>query len=266
MAAPGALLAGEADPVIVVNGEGASPICLVCEHAGRKVPKSLGNLGLCPAELEAHIAWDIGAEAVSRRLSAKLDAPLVLQRYSRLVYDCNRPPDAADAMPALSEATRIPGNETLGAEERQERTRLIYRPFQAAVSRLLDGRLSRGVATVLATIHSFTPIYKGIRRSVEVGILHDTDTRLADSVLRCFAERPGFVVRRNEPYGPADGVTHTLKLQAIARGIANVMIEIRNDLIGEEAGQRAWADRLADVLVEAVQSQAREENGALMGA
>lgn len=266
MAAPSALLAGEADPVIVVNGEGASPICLVCEHAGRKIPKSLGNLGLGPDELEAHIAWDIGAEAVSRRLSAKLDAPLVLQRYSRLVYDCNRPPDAPDAMPAVSESTRVPGNEDLGEGQRQERADLIYRPFQAAVSRLLEARLPRGDAPALVTIHSFTAVYKDVRRSVEIGILHDSDARLANAVLKRFAQSPGFVVRRNEPYGPGDGVTHTLKLQAIARGIPNVMIEIRNDLIGEEAGQRGWADRLADIIGDAVRIRAREEPGALVGA
>lgn len=240
----------DGDPAILVNEKGRSPVVLVCEHAGRVLPASLGTLGLAEADLARHIAWDIGAEAVSRRLSAALDAPLVLQRFSRLAYDCNRPPESAGAMPAVSETTRIPGNENLKSEDRLGRTLEIYRPFHDAVARLLDKRAAEGIASLFVTIHSFTAVYKGVDRKLDLGILHDHDVRLADRMLGHFARFKDIVTRRNEPYGPADGVCHTLNLHAGVRGLRNVMIEIRNDLIADEAGQAAWAGRLAVALGE----------------
>ncbi len=238
----------EGDPVIIVNEDGQSPVLLVCEHAGRVLPRALGNLGLAEDQLTRHIAWDIGAEAVSRELSAALDAPLILQRYSRLAYDCNRPPDSADSIPALSETTRIPGNEGLSGAERLARIGEIYRPFHDAVARLLDERAASGIASLFVTIHSFTPVYKGVSRRLDLGILHDHDARLADRMLGHFARFKDIVVRRNEPYGPEDGVCHTLNLHAGIRGLFNAMIEIRNDLIAQEPGQSQWAGRLAAAL------------------
>jgi predicted N-formylglutamate amidohydrolase len=253
----GLLSRGDGDPVIIVNETGRSPVFLVCEHAGRVLPTSLGTLGLSEGDLARHIAWDIGAEAVSRGLSAALDAPLVLQRYSRLAYDCNRPPDSRDAIPAVSETTRIPGNENLSPERRLGRVREIYRPFHDAVARVLDGRAAHGIASLFVTIHSFTPVYKGVSRKLDLGILHDSDSRLADLMLGLFARIKDIVVRRNEPYGPEDGVCHTLNLHAGIRGLLNAMIEIRNDLIAHESGQRQWAERLADILGGLAQGDAR---------
>ena len=245
----------ESDPFETVNPLGDSDICLVCEHAGRRVPRALGRLGLPEAEFDRHIAFDIGAETVARRLSALLDAPLVLQPYSRLVYDCNRPPDAPSAMPEVSETTEIPGNRNLTPAERKARVEEIYLPFHAAVGDVLDEIEARKAIPLLVTIHSFTPVYKGERRTLDLGVLHDADARLADDLI-ALAKRhePRLDVRRNEPYGPADGVTHTLLVHAGPRGIPNVMIEIRNDLIADEAGQQDWAERLARLLA-AVQAQ-----------
>jgi predicted N-formylglutamate amidohydrolase len=237
----GNLLDGEDDPVIAVNQEGRSPVVLVCEHAGRRIPRRLGTLGLPEMELKRHIAWDIGAEGVARRLWQLLDAPLLLQRYSRLVYDCNRPPEAHDAIPVISELTRIPGNDGLSAEDKLSRIESLYRPFHAAVSKLLDRRTAEGRPSHFVTIHSFTPVYKGKERMFELGILHDRETWLADQLLKGF---PGVDVRRNEPYGPQDGVCHTLNLHAGVRGLACAMIEIRNDLIATDTGQKDWAQRL----------------------
>jgi predicted N-formylglutamate amidohydrolase len=248
----GLLRPDEGEPVIVVNEKGPSPVVLICEHAGRVIPKSLGSLGLSPEDLTRHIAWDIGAEAVARGLSQALDAPLVLQRYSRLAYDCNRPPESPDAMPVVSETTRIPGNENLAPEARLARIRGIYRPFHDAVSRFLDQRAAQGVASLLVTMHSFTPTYKGRRRHLDLGVLHDRDARLADLVLGLCGRLKDIVVKRNEPYGPQDGVCHTLNLHGGPRGLNHVMLEIRNDLISHEAGQVQWVQRLTAILEQAV--------------
>ena len=243
-----ALLGGEDDPVIAVNLAGGSPFVLVCEHAGRRLPVRLGSLGLGAAELARHIAWDIGAEPVARELSERLDAPLFLQRYSRLAYDCNRPPEADSAIPEVSEVTRIPGNENLDADARLARIEALYRPFHGALAAFLDERAARRMASILVTIHSFTPLYKGLRRTLDLGILHDRDSRFADALLAHFGSAKELKVGRNEPYGPQDGVCHTLNMHAGLRGLRNVMIEIRNDLIGEESGQTLWARRLAEAL------------------
>src|SRR5688572_23173591 len=159
------LLEGEEGPTIIVNEGGSSALFLVCEHAGRLIPKSLRSLGLPAHELERHIAYDIGAEQVARRLSQRLNAPLVLQRYSRLVYDCNRPPEAASAIPKLSELTEIPGNRQLSDAQRRQRVKAIYEPFHAQIGRLIDLRLGTGKPVIFVTIHSFTPVFKGVARS-----------------------------------------------------------------------------------------------------
>jgi predicted N-formylglutamate amidohydrolase len=259
MAGAQPLLAGEDDPVILVNETGRSPVLLVSEHAGRRIPKALGSLGLPANELERHIAWDIGAEGLARRLSEKLDAALVLQRYSRLVYDCNRPPESPGAMPEIAESTPVPGNRDLTADERNARTEALYRPFHAAVARLIDERETRRQGTILVTVHSFTPVFKGVPRTLDLGLLHDSDARLADRLLRLCETESDLVVRRNEPYGPQDGVTHTLLLHAIPRGLDNVMLEVRNDLIAQPAGQQRMAERLAPLLTRAVSGLEREK-------
>src|SRR4051794_38828716 len=171
----GGLLDGEDEPVVAVNLDGSSDIVFVCEHAGRAIPHKLAQLGLPESEISRHIGWDIGAEAIARRLSELLDAPLLLQRYSRLVYDCNRPPESPGAMPVVSETTQIPGNRDLSAADRLDRIRSIYRPFHNAVSELLDQRAAEEKRTIFVAIHSFTPVYKGVRRTIDVGLLHDRD-------------------------------------------------------------------------------------------
>lgn len=245
----GALLQeDEEHPFLAVNEEGRSPFVLICEHASRRLPRALGTLGLPEAELERHIAWDIGAEHVARLLSRLMDAPLALQRYSRLAYDCNRPPESADAMPEMSELTAIPGNLRLSAEARLARIREIYRPFHDGVSRLLDRRAAAGLRSLVVSIHSFTPVYKGKARSVELGILHDRDATLSAKLIKGF---PNVDARLNEPYGPRDGVLHTLNLHGFARGLEHAMIEIRNDLVADGRRQDEWAQRLSVPLIQA---------------
>ena len=245
----GALLQqGEESPFIAVNEQGRSPFVLICEHASNTMPKALGTLGLPASELTRHIAWDIGAEKVARLLSRLIDAPLLLQRYSRLAYDCNRPPESPDSIPEMSELTAIPGNKKLSAEDRLARAREIYRPFHDGVSAVLDRRAAGGQRSLVVSIHSFTPVYKGKPRSVELGILHDRDTTLSSKLIKSF---PNVDARLNEPYGPKDGVLHTLNLHGFARGLQHAMIEIRNDLVATDRGQDEWAQRLSVPLIQA---------------
>lgn len=246
------LSAVEGNAVSVENVDGRSPVLLVCEHASRTLPTSLGTLGLPPEMLEAHIAWDPGALAVARLLSKSLDAALLFQNFSRLAYDCNRPPESPDAMPARSEIFDVPGNMAIEPSERQARIDEIYRPFQKALTQLIAERDAAGRETAIVTIHSFTPVYRGITRSVEVGILHDRDSRLADQILDHAEAKKRFVTRRNEPYGPDDGVTHTLREHGLANGLLNVMIEVRNDLIRDETGQGVMAGFLAGLISESL--------------
>ena len=178
------LAADEEQAGYIVNENGASPIVLVCEHASNLLPKNLGTLGLSEADLKRHIAYDIGAEGTARILSKLLDAPLILQRYSRLAYDCNRPPEAEGAMPEMSETTPIPGNKNLNAEVKLQRIQEIYRPFQNTIARFLDERAAHGKRAIPVSIHSFTKIYKGKAREVELGLLFDRDARLANLASR----------------------------------------------------------------------------------
>jgi predicted N-formylglutamate amidohydrolase len=250
-AAAGGLLDGEDDPVVIINEKGRSPIVLACEHAGRQIPKRLGSLGLRAEDLSRHIAYDIGAEGVARRLAEMLDAPLVLQRFSRLVYDCNRPPQSPSAMPVISELTSIPGNQGLTALEREERTRVIYRAFHERAAAVIEARTSVHKPVIFVAVHSFTPVFKGVERRMHVGLLFDRDRRFTDLVAPLMRKEGFFDVRLNEPYGPEDGVCHTVNLQAGAKGLPYSMIEVRNDLIESESGQIEWADRLGGVLQQA---------------
>lgn len=223
------------------NRSGRAAALIVCEHASNRIPAEFGDLGLSGAQLASHIAWDPGAMAVARHLSRLWDAPLVAATASRLLYDCNRAPEAPDAIPARSEWHDIPGNQGLSDAARAERIGRFHDPFRRLLADTLD---RRPPGCALVTIHSFTPIYKSRPRSVEIGILHDSDSRLADAMLARAGAHTDARVARNDPYGPEQGVTHTLKVHALPRGLPNVMVEIRNDLIVTGAEQRAMAAML----------------------
>lgn len=233
--------------VSLENSDGSSSVVLVCEHASRFIPDCFEGLGLSQQARESHAAWDPGAMAVATRMAAALDAALIANDVSRLVYDCNRPPTAPDAMPERSEIYDIPGNKNLTQADRDARTETYYRPFQSA----LRQKMTSMENPILVTIHSFTPVYHGVFRFVEIGVLHDHDTRLADAMLQMPQARGAFNVQRNQPYGRGDGVTHTLQEHAVKDGHLNVMLEIRNDLIETQDQQIAMADILAGWIEEA---------------
>jgi predicted N-formylglutamate amidohydrolase len=228
--------------------QGKSDFLLVCDHASRLIPRSLGTLGLDEVHLASHVAWDIGAAGVARQLSALLDATLILQNYSRLVIDCNRPPGSATSIPAQSEYARITGNEALTPDAARERAAAIFTPYHDAVAGLLDRRRDAGRRTLLVAVHSFTPVYLGKARPWHVGLMYRHDRRLGHALLEHLRADADLCVGDNEPYAISDTTDYTLPFHGEARRIAHVGIEIRQDLVAEETGQVAWAARLAQLL------------------
>jgi predicted N-formylglutamate amidohydrolase len=245
----------------IANPDGAGDFLIVCEHASRHIPASYGGLGLDEVALASHIAWDPGALAVAETMSERLDATLIAQRHSRLLYDCNRPPESPGAVPAVSEIYQIPGNNCLSAAERQTRIDRYYVPFRDTLAGVIDRRIGKGRPPMLVTVHSFTPVYNGNEREVELGILHGADARLADVLLDAARVTSNLVIRRNEPYGPSDGVIHTLDVHGVSRGLLNVMLEIRNDLIADRDGQTKMGDLLSDCLASALGRIAENTKG-----
>lgn len=236
-------------PVIIQNLGGDAKFFIICDHAGCAVPRRLGRLGLPEAAFERHIAWDIGAGALARRLGEALDAPVIAQAYSRLVVDCNRAPDRDDFVPVVSDGTPIPGNVGLSPEAVAIRREAIYAPYHAAIAAALD---ARGAArTILVLVHSFTPQLRGgALRPWWFGVLHDGRSPASARVLeRLRREADGPVVGDNQPYA-LDGTDFTVGHHGLARGLDYVELEVRQDLIAEPAGQAAVARRLARVLNE----------------
>jgi len=239
-------------PARIENPEAGGRMVLVCEHASNEFPAPWGDLGLTAAQQRAHIAWDPGALGLAQGLAQRLKSCLVHAPVSRLIYDCNRAPDRPGAMAARSEVHDVPGNTALGPDARAARAAAVYLPFHHALHAVLARRIALGLAPVMVTIHSFTPVFMGQRRTVEFGVIHDADPTLARAVLAAALAKPGLRAELNAPYSAADDVTHTLRLQATPYGLANVMLEIRNDLIATPAAQEAMAERLAPVLVQAL--------------
>lgn len=227
---------------------GSSPFVIVCDHAGNRLPRALGTLGLSLEDRQRHIAWDIGAGDVAARLAKLLDAPVITQIYSRLVIDCNRPLQAVDSIVIESETTPIPGNQDLGPAERQARASEIFLPYHDQIRALLDRRQQAGRRTALVTLHSFTPVFKGVARPWHVGILFNRERRLAQPMLRLLRDDPTLVVGCNEPYAASDASDYSLVQHGENRDLPCVEIEMRQDLIADEAGQENWAERLARVL------------------
>jgi predicted N-formylglutamate amidohydrolase len=231
---------------------GRSPFIVICDHAGRRLPRSLGTLGLTAQQLASHIAWDIGACDVAQKLGSSLDAFVAWQTYSRLVIDCNRPLSAPDSIAAYSERTFIPGNQNLQSPDVEARTREIFHPYHEQIRVELDRRRNEHLPIILVSVHSFTPVFLDVFRPWHIGILSNRDKRLAEPLLRLLREEGDLVVGCNEPYAASDVSDFSIVHHGENRGIPVVEIEIRQDLITDEAGQNAWAERLARFLVVAV--------------
>ncbi|OAF06404.1 N-formylglutamate amidohydrolase [Bradyrhizobium centrolobii] len=249
---------GDIPPVHEANAEGASPFLLTSDHHGRVLPRALGDLGVADRELTRHIAWDIGIAGVAERLAKMLDAHLIAQHYSRLVIDCNRPPGVASSIPAISEATAIPRNEGISAQERETRRREIFDPYHGRIHAVIDARVHAKRPTVLVSLHSFTPVYAGVARPWHIGTLYHRDTVLPHLLLRHLRSESDLVVGNNEPYPVSDLTDYTIPVHGEARGLINTGIEIRQDLITDQSGQQQWADRLARIFA-AIEVELRAE-------
>ena len=238
-------------PVFVANPNGRSPYLIIGDHAGRAIPAALGDLGLPPEVMDRHIAWDIGVAGLGDLLAGGLDACFIRQTYSRLVIDCNRGPESLEAAPAISDGTVIPANQALTPVDLAMRRREICDPYQAAIAAGLDARRDRGQATLLFSLHSFTPVFAGLVRSWRFGVLHRGDSALSKRMLALLRDRLGDAAGDNQPYA-MDGIDYTVPLHADARGLDYLELVVRQDLIGDEPGQRDIAAFLAPILRAAV--------------
>ena len=237
-------------PFTRIGPDRADPqFVLVCDHASNAVPAHMERLGLDQAELDRHIGWDIGAAMVTESLSARLDAPAFLSGYSRLVVDCNRPLGSPTAMPAVSDGTVVPANQTISPAEAAARTDALFWPYHDAIAACLDRVIGAGAVPMLIAVHSFTPVFDGFARPWEIGLLYEHDDRLVQPLKEALlAVRPGLTVGDNEPYaiiGPSD---YSIPVHGQGRGLPHIEFEVRQDLIGTVAGAEEWAGTLAQVL------------------
>jgi predicted N-formylglutamate amidohydrolase len=244
---PSLLEADEPSPVELYNAGARSPFVVLCDHAGRAMPRALGTLGVAPEHSSSHIAWDIGAANVARRLGQLLDAPVFLQRYSRLVIDCNRPLGAPDSILRVSGGVEIPGNRGLTRGDAEARAESIFGPYHATISQAL----ARRERYVLITMHSFTPELFGARRPFHAGVLYERDSRLAAPMLELLRGEPGLVIGDNQPYAASATTDYAIIEHGERRGAPYVELEVRQDLLADERGQQEWAERLARLLLRA---------------
>ena len=241
----------------LINPLGKAPIVLVCEHASNFIPETLNSLGLDNKAKASHAAWDIGAYELALEISGLLDAPLVASRISRLVYDCNRSPESGIGIPGKSELIEVPGNLNLTTSEINDRVKYVYEPFHELVSdtiknspHLTNSKVHSIPAVI--TIHSFTPVYFGEVRSVELGILHDKDDRLAKPMMQAALNRTKLKAEFNSPYNASDNVMHTVNRHSIKQGLLNVMIEVKNDLLLNTDDIKKVASDLSSIIQEAL--------------
>ena len=232
----------------VIEDDRGSPFLITCDHAGNRLPRALGNLGLPAHELERHIAWDLGAAQLTRCLARELGAFAILQTYSRLVIDCNRPLHVPSSIPLISENTAIPGNQDLSAAAAAERARAIFKPYHERIVSEFERRARAAQPTVLIALHSFTPIFQGVARRWHAGMLYQRDTRLGRALLELLRQDPELVIGDNQPYSVSDLSDYGVVVYGEGRGIPHVEIEVRQDLLRDEAHQMAWGTRLAKLL------------------
>ena len=235
----------------VVREHGRSPFFVTCDHAGALVPRRLDSLGLSPQDLQRHIASDIGAAAIAARLAERLDAFLILQPWSRLVIDCNRPPGSLESIVAFCDGARIPGNESVSPVEAMAREREVFWPYHHRIASELAQRKAQRRESILIAVHSFTPRLHGAQRPWHAGVFYNRDPRFARALLRSLRDDAGLAIGDNEPYAASDSTDYTIPVHGEQRGLLHVGIEIRQDLIAAEAGLVEWSELIALALLSA---------------
>ena len=241
---------GDPPPFEIVNADGAARMVLIADHAGRSIPQALGTLGLEPAELARHIAWDIGIADVTRRLAKRLDAPAALAGYSRLVIDCNRKLGNPTSIAQESDGVAVPGNRGLTPAQRAQRVAALFTPYHEAVAGVIEGRRRAGLVPALVSMHSFTPVMNGFERPWHIGILWSRDPRLPLPLIKRLAAEPGLCVGDNEPYSGRAEQGYSIYVHGQDLGIPHVLIEVRQDLIDTHHGAEAWAQRIGNALAD----------------
>ena len=228
-----------------IAGRLSRGVLVLCDHASNRIPPEYDRLGLPPGEMDRHIAWDIGAAGVARRLAALLEAPALLTRFSRLLIDPNRGLDDPTLLMRISDGTVIPGNATADAAERARRIARFWRPYDNAIAAAISAFRRAGITPALVSVHSFTPTWRGVPRPWHAAVLYDPrDPDFSRAVMTALAAEPGLVVGDNVPYrGGLAG--DTMDRHGFANGLPHVLVELRQDLITTETEREAWARRLA---------------------
>jgi predicted N-formylglutamate amidohydrolase len=235
-------------PIEIINESGANDIVLICEHASNHIPAEYASLGLEAAHLTRHIAWDIGAAAVTRALATKLDAPAFLGTYSRLLIDLNRPPGVPSSIPERSESTDIPGNFGLSSAERERRRELIFAPYHSRIAEHLTARERAGRNSRLVLIHSFTPVFFAEKRPWHAGVLYDSSQAFAEEIIARLSRENHLNVAANVPYVISRDGDYAILVHGQDRGYPAILIEVRQDLLVDGSGIAEWPERLARAL------------------
>ncbi len=236
------------EPIEIINGNARSGLVLICEHASRHIPAEYAGLGLSDANLERHIAWDIGAGEITRLLAERLGATAFLGAYSRLLIDLNRPLGVPSSIPMVSESTEIPGNIAIDLAEQERRVGRIFEPFHNVVAAHLDRLAEDGVRTRIVAMHSFTPAFKGVSRPWHASVLYEFLNPFNEALIAALSADPALTIGVNAPYTVRKDEDYAIPVHADERGIPSALIEIRQDLIGSREGVQAWADRLGRIL------------------
>ncbi|MBK8208580.1 MAG: N-formylglutamate amidohydrolase [Rhodospirillales bacterium] len=234
-------------PFMLVNPEAPRPILLVCDHASRTIPRALASLGLDDMSLRRHIAWDIGAGELTRRLADRLDAPAVLAGYSRLVIDLNRQPGDPQSILAASDGIVVPGNVGLAPAAQEARAEAFHWPYHHAVDQAFARLRRAGPEPLFFSVHTFTPSLGGEDRKWNLGVLWNRDPRIAVPLIEILRETAGLRVGDNEPYSGKD-IAYTLNLHAGAAGLAHCAIEVRQDHCESESDLERFTDLLSSAL------------------
>ena len=230
-----------------IPGRLDSGVLFLCDHARNALPPEYGDLGLPPDAFGRHIAYDIGAADVTRRWARMFGAPAVLSTFSRLLIDPNRGADDPTLVMKISDCAIIPGNAGVDEAEVARRIAAYWKPYRDKIAETLDAMLATGAVPAIVSMHSFTPFWKSTPRLWHVGVLWDKDPRLPVPFIEALRADPDIVTGDNEPYdGALEG--DVIDIMATRRGLANILVEIRQDLIGTQDGAIRWADRLEPAL------------------